>query len=132
MFVGQTQINPATTADTMLVSLGIDDKITVKRTQLVDYTSRKVLSTNKKDTYGYEILLRNNKSYAVDLEVLDQLPISKNKDIQVELIEGDGGEYHADYGRLLWKMKLAPSETKKIRLVYSVTYPKDKTIYEFN
>jgi len=132
MFVGQTQVNPATTADTMLVSLGIDDKITVKRTQLMDYTSKKVLSNNKKDTYGYEMLLRNNKSYEINLEVLDQLPISKNKDIQVELIESNGAEYSSDYGRLLWKFKLGPSETRKIKLVYAITYPKDKTIFEYN
>jgi uncharacterized protein (TIGR02231 family) len=132
MFVGQTMINPATTADTLLISLGIDDKVTVKRTQLVDFTSKRIFSNNKKDTYGFEMLIRNNKNYAIDLEVLDQLPISKNKEIQVELVEGSGASYNAEYGKLLWKLKLAPNETKKLRLVYSITYPKDKEIFEFN
>lgn len=132
MFVGQTQINPATTADTMLISLGIDDKVSIRRTQLQEFTSKRILSNNKKDTYGFEMLIRNNKSYAIDLEVLDQVPISRNKEIRVEIDESSGATYNADYGRLLWNLKLAPNETKWLRLVYSITYPKDKVIYEFN
>lgn len=95
---------------------------------LTDYTSKKVVGSNKTELKGYEIILRNNKNQLVSLEILDQLPISKNKEIEVKLEEQDGATFNADYGRLLWKVDLAPGDTKKIRFVYSVKYPKDRQV----
>ncbi len=128
MFVGQTYLNPEVTGDSLIVSMGRDDAISVKRNTLTDFTSARVIGTNKKQLKGYEIILRNNKKIPVTIEVLDQVPISQNKDIVVEIEEMEGASYTADYGKLLWKIELAPGESKKIRFVYSVKYPKDKQV----
>ncbi len=128
MYIGQTYLNPEVTSDSLIVSLGRDDRISVKRNMLTDYTSKKVVGSNKTELKGYEIILRNNKNQLVSLEILDQLPISKNKEIEVKLEEQDGATFNADYGRLLWKVDLAPGDTKKIRFVYSVKYPKDRQV----
>jgi uncharacterized protein (TIGR02231 family) len=131
MYVGQTYLNPEATADSMVLSMGRDDRINIKRNVLTDITSTKTIGPNKKVVKAYEIILRNNKSINVEIEVLDQLPLSRNKDIVVEAEEMDGAVYNSDYGRLMWKLNLAPSETKKIRLSYSVKYPKEKQVRGF-
>ena len=131
MYVGQTYLNPEATADSLILSMGRDDRINIQRNILTDLTSTKTIGTNKKVEKGYEIIIRNNKKNAIELEVLDQVPLSRNKDIEVEVIEMQGAEYLKDYGKLLWDIKLAPGETKKIRFVYSVKYPKDKTVAGF-
>lgn len=128
MYVGQTYLNPEVTSDSLIVSMGRDDRISVKREMLKDYTSSKVIGVNKKELKGYEMIIRNNKTIPVSIEVLDQVPISQNKEIEVEIEEMSGAQYIADYGRLLWKYDLAPGEVKKIRLIYSVKYPKDKQV----
>jgi uncharacterized protein (TIGR02231 family) len=128
MYVGQSTINPVTTADTLLVSLGRDNKISVKRNQLKDFTKKQVIGGNIKETKGYEIFVRNNNVFPVDLEILDQIPISKNKEIEVQLEDNGGAEYIEDYGKLLWKLSLESGQTRNIRFVYSVKYPKDKKI----
>ena len=128
MFIGRSYLNPEVTSDSLVVSLGRDDRISVKRNMLKDYTSQKVVGTNKTELKGYELILRNNKNQPVSLEILDQVPLSKNKEIQVNIEEQGGATYNADYGSLLWKIDLAPGDTKKIRFVYSVKYPKDKQI----
>lgn len=128
MYVGQTNLNPQVTGDSLIVSMGRDDAISVKRNMLKDFTSTRIIGTNKKELKGYEIILRNNKKLPVTIEVLDQVPISQNKDIEVEVEEMEGAKYSADYGKVLWKFDLKPGETKKIRFVYSVKYPKDKQI----
>jgi uncharacterized protein (TIGR02231 family) len=128
MYVGQSTINPVTTADTLLVSLGRDNKISVKRNQLKDFTSKQVIGGNLKELKGYEILVRNNNIFPVNLEVLDQVPISKNKEIEVQLEDNGGAEYSRDYGKLLWKLSLKAGQTQNLRFVYSVKYPKDKKI----
>ncbi len=128
MYIGQAYLNPQITSDSLVVSLGRDDRISVKRNMLTDFTSKKVIGSNKTELKGYELILRNNKSQMISLEVMDQVPISQNKEIEVKIEDQGGADYNADYGRLLWKIDLAPGETKKIRFVYSVKYPKDKQI----
>lgn len=131
MYVGQVQINPNTSGDTLLLSLGKDDRVVVKRTKLVDKTSSKIIGSNKKETYAWETLIRNNKTTPIEIEVLDQIPISKQKEIEVELLESEGAQFVADYGKLLWNFTIKPNETKKVKLVYSVKYPQDKSVSEY-
>ena len=128
MYVGQTYLNPQVTSDSLIVSMGRDDGISVRRNTLKDFTSTRIVGSNKKELKGYEIILRNNKKIPITIEVLDQVPISQNKDIVVEIEEMEGARYTADYGKLLWKINLAPGESKKLRFVYSVKYPKDKQV----
>ncbi len=128
MYVGQTYLNPEVTSDSLIVSMGRDDRISVKREILKDFTSSKVIGTNKRVTKGYEIVLRNNKTIPVSIEILDQVPVSQNKEIEVAIEEMGAAEYNKDYGRVMWKYDLAPGETKKIRFIFSVKFPKDKQV----
>jgi len=128
MYVGQTYLNPEVTSDSLIISMGRDDQISVKRTMLKDFTSSRVIGTNKKELKGYEIIIRNNKKLPVTIEVLDQVPIAQNKDIVIEIEEMEGATYTADYGKVLWRINLTAGESKKIRFVYSIKYPKDKQI----
>jgi uncharacterized protein (TIGR02231 family) len=131
MYLGQSYLNPVTTVDSMLLSLGQDDKINIKRTQLQDFTSKQVVGSNVKESRAFEISVRNNNTFDIEIEVLDQLPISKQKEIEVKPIEIDGAKYDANYGSLLWTLKLKPGETKIVKFSYSVKYPKDTTISGF-
>ena len=128
-YVGQAYINPQeNTSDTLFISLGRDKKIVVKRTNVKDFTSKKVIGTNKKDEYGYELSIRNTKPEAVEIEVEDQVPLSKTSEIEVELLEKSDAKYDTETGKLTWLLKLNPSETKKLRLKFSVKYPKNKQV----
>ncbi|MFO7659190.1 MAG: DUF4139 domain-containing protein [Bacteroidales bacterium] len=128
MYVGQSEINPFTTADTMMVSLGRDERITIKRTVLKDLTARQTIGSNIKEAKGFELLVKNNKNIPVEIEILDNIPMSKNKEIEVNLENEGGANYMKEYGRLLWRVNLKSAESKKINYSFSVKYPKDKTI----
>lgn len=130
MFVGQTNLNPAASGDTLLISLGRDERIVIKRNKLQDKSSKKILSDTQKDTYVYETIIRNNKTTSIEIEILDQVPISKQKTIEVEIEEKGNAEYNEEYGKLLWNLKIKPNETAKIKLGYSVEYPKGKQVTE--
>ena len=58
----------------------------------------------------------------------DQYPVSSTRDIEEELIESSGAAVNTETGVLTWKMDLAPGETKKYRVSYSIKYPKDKIV----
>jgi uncharacterized protein (TIGR02231 family) len=128
-FVGQTTVNPNVTSDTLLLSLGRDDQVTIKRVQPKDFTERKkILSNQVKETYAYEIIVKNNKSTPINIEILDQFPVSKQKDIVVEVLEKDGAMVNETYGKLTWRVDVKPGQNKTIRFSYSIKYPKDQNI----
>ncbi|KOS07271.1 hypothetical protein AM493_15420 [Flavobacterium akiainvivens] len=128
MYIGKTYIDPNQVTDTLNLSMGRDKKISVKREKIVDKSGTKFLSGFKEQTFTYEITIRNNKKDAVEIMVKDQYPISTDKEIEAELLQSDKATVNAETGILTWQLKLAPGETKKVRISYRVKYPKDKVI----
>jgi uncharacterized protein (TIGR02231 family) len=127
-YVGKTIIDPNSTKDTLTLTLGRDKRVVVKRDKLVDVSSVKFLGSNKKQVFSYEITVKNNKKEKISMLLKDQYPLSTNKDIEVELLETSGADVNKDLGILNWNIELAPGESKKYKLSYSVKYPKDKMV----
>jgi uncharacterized protein (TIGR02231 family) len=127
-FVGKTFIDPNTIKDTLSVSLGRDKRIVVKREKLKELTSRKLIGTNQRESYAWEISVRNTKAEAIKVIVEDQIPISQNSQIEVSVLDVAGAKYNKDTGKLSWELNLQPNETKKMVFKYEVKYPKDKAV----
>jgi TonB-dependent SusC/RagA subfamily outer membrane receptor len=127
-YVGKSFIDPASTADTLNLTLGRDKRVVVKKEKLMDYSSVKFLGSNKLQKITYEITVKNNKKDSVHMMLKDQYPLSTTKEIEVELIDAGGASINGDIGVLTWKLDLAPGESRKLRFAYSVKYPKDKML----
>jgi len=127
-YVGKTSINANVTSDELLISMGLDNGIVVERKPIKEFSSKKLFGAKQKETYAFEIIVKNKKSVSIEIEVLDQVPISKNAKISVELEEKGSAEYKEEIGKLLWKLDMSPGQTKKERFVYSVKYPKDQMV----
>lgn len=127
-YIGKSFIDPSSTQDTINLTMGRDKRVVVKREKLKDFSSIKFLGSNKKQIFTYEITVKNNKKDEVNMLLKDQYPVSQNKEVEVELLESNDAAVNEETGVLTWKLKLAPGEIKKIRLSYSVKYPKDKTL----
>ncbi|MCX6325541.1 MAG: DUF4139 domain-containing protein [Bacteroidia bacterium] len=124
-FVGKSYLNVNQLTDTLTISLGTDNSILVKREKRKDFTSKKVIATNKTETYSFLLTIRNNKSNPVKITLNDQLPVSSNSGITVEPIELSGAGYNPQSGYVKWDLEINQQETKQIILTYSVKYPKD-------
>ena len=105
-----------------------DKRVVIKREKIVDKSGTKFLSSSKEQVFTYEITIRNNKKDAAEIMVKDQYPIRTDKEIEVELLQSDKAAVNAETGILTWQLKLAPGETKKVRISYRIKYPKDKVI----
>jgi uncharacterized protein (TIGR02231 family) len=127
-YIGKTSIDAGSTQDTLNLTLGRDKRVVINREKMTDFSSVKFLGSNKKQTFTYEITVRNNKKEPIQMELQDQYPLSTNKDIEIELLQHEGASVNEETGILTWKVQLAPGEIKKYRLSYSVKYPKDKII----
>jgi uncharacterized protein (TIGR02231 family) len=127
-FVGKSYIDPSSIKDTLNVSLGRDKRIVVKREKLKDFSSRKLIGSNQRETRAFEISIRNTKTETVKISVEDQVPISQNSQIEVAVSDVGGAKYNKDTGKLVWELTLQPNETKKVVYKFEVKYPKEKVV----
>jgi TonB-dependent SusC/RagA subfamily outer membrane receptor len=127
-YVGKSFIDPASTLDTLNLTLGRDKRVVIKKEKLLDYSSTKFLGSSKLQKYTYELTVKNNKKDTVKMMLKDQYPLTTNREIEVELLDDGGASINSEIGVLAWKLQLAPGEVKKIRFTYSVKYPKDKLL----
>jgi uncharacterized protein (TIGR02231 family) len=130
MYVGTSTINPNNGADTMLISLGRDERITVKRTKLNDLCTKSLFGAYHKENYVFETTIRNNNSFPILIDVMDQIPVAKNTEITITPIEISNAEYTKEIGKVLWKKVIQPNQSEKIRLSYEVKSPVGKPVVE--
>ncbi|MFZ5553338.1 MAG: mucoidy inhibitor MuiA family protein [Bacteroidota bacterium] len=130
-YTGQSYFNTQQTTDTIDLSLGRDESIIIDRKKTKDYSKQAMVGSSKKVTLGIELNIKNTKATTVMLDLEDQIPVAKNKEIEVELIETGGSKLDEKTGALKWNLILGPGESKTIKFVYTVKYPKDKTISNF-
>jgi TonB-dependent SusC/RagA subfamily outer membrane receptor len=128
MYTGKSYINPGITTDTLTLSMGRDKKLIIKREKVAELSGIKFLGNNKKQTFTFEIQVRNGKREPVDLQLKDQFPVATDKDIEVELLQSDGAKIDEETGIMTWDMTIASGQTKKVRISYSIRYPAGKAI----
>lgn len=127
-YVGKSLLNTTQYKDTLDLSFGVDNNISVKREKVSEFSQKSFIGSKRKETIGYKITIRNNKSYECTTSVYDQIPIALNKEIEVDVIDINEGILDNETGKVEWKINLKPNETKTIIIKYSVKYPKDKQV----
>jgi uncharacterized protein (TIGR02231 family) len=127
-FVGESFLDPINFKDTLTLSLGADPKVLIEREQVKDFSSKKMIGTNKKEEYAYRIKIRNTKKEDISIRIEDQIPVSGANQIEVELIDANGGKIEPETGKITWDLNIAPNDTKEIVFKFSVKYPKGKTV----
>ena len=127
-FVGNGYIDPALANDTLQLSLGRDNAITVKRDQVKDFCKTSVFGVKKSTSKAYEITIVNTKKKAINIEVYDQVPLTQNADLEVAVEELSGATQDIATGKVTWKMTVEPEKTEKRQLRFTVKYPKKNLI----
>jgi len=127
-FVGQSYISTRNVTDTLDISLGRDKKVMVTRTKLKDFSATKYIGSNRKETHAYRMVVKNNRKVPIEIEVLDQLPVSQDSDIEVSAVEISNAKKNDLTGELKWLHKIEPNQTQTIDLTFTVKYPKSKPI----
>jgi uncharacterized protein (TIGR02231 family) len=127
-FVGESFLDARQTSDTLRLSLGRDKKVFIKREKINEFSSKKTIGSNVRETLTYRITLRNTKKEPIRLTLQDQIPVSTDSQIEVELQEAKNAAFNKETGMLSWELSLAPAQSQTIDIKYTVKYPKDKQI----
>ncbi len=127
-YIGQSYIYTRSVNDTLDLSLGRDKKVLVTRTKQKDFSSTKFIGSNKKETLAYEIIVKNNRKSPIQIEVIDQVPVSKNSDITVDVMDISNADRDLTTGELSWKFNIASGQSEQINLSFAMKYPKGRSI----
>jgi acetolactate synthase small subunit len=127
-YMGETYLDVNNAGDTLAISLGKDEDISIKREAITSKESTRFISSNKEELFHYRIGVRNNKQSSINLIVYDQYPISANDKIKVKQREKSEGKLDEESGLIEWKMELKPQEERDVDLKYEITYPKNTMI----
>lgn len=124
-YVGVSQIDTRNVNDTLSLSFGRDNKVVVMRKLKQEMSSKKVIGGSKRETYLYEIAVRNNRNIPIRIVVYDQVPISRHESISVVAEQTSGAKRDLETGELKWELSILPAESKTVEIGYNVKYPKD-------
>lgn len=127
-YVGVSEINTNNVDDTLSLSFGRDSKIQVLRKLKSEMSTKKISGSTKKDTYFYDIQVRNNRTVPVKINVFDQIPLSTSSEITVTVETVGTGKKNDLTGEVSYMVTLQPGESVNLELGYSVKYPKNAKI----
>ena len=70
----------------------------------------------------------NNKDLPITLVLVDQIPLSTDKSVAVQLIESSQAELNKNNGKLIWNIILNPHEIIEKKFTFSVKHPINNNI----
>jgi len=127
-YVGETYLNPNVLTDTLQISLAREKGIVTSRKKVKDDDKKSAAGKKVSREITIELVVKNNKNESVDMQLKDQIPISKQKGVTVKPIDLDKSELDNNTGLLTWDLKLKPNETRVISFTYKVEYNKDMDV----
>ena len=134
VFVGRGQMTAASKDETVRLGFGADDKVKVERSVVKrnEGSAGLILTTSKTDERAFKTVVRNGHDFPILIAIQDQLPVSENDDIQVEMLPSTppptATNLRDKRGVLEWAFEAKPGEAKDISFAWRVRWPKDKGI----
>ena len=125
-FIGRAQIKTVVPDETFELSLGTDARIKVKREVLKDMTKVSKVRNRASVRNTIKITLENFTGKTASVVVKDQVPVSREADIKVKLVEAtDRIVPNEATGELEWKFDLAQGAKKELTFEFEFSYPKE-------
>jgi uncharacterized protein (TIGR02231 family) len=133
VFVGRGQMASASKDETVRLGFGADDKVKIERAVVKrNEGSAGLIVTSKTDERAFKTTLRNGHDFPIHVAIEDQLPVSENEDIVVEMLPSTTPPTATDLrdrrGVLEWAFEAKPGEVRDIAFAWRVRWPKDKGV----
>ena len=127
--VGKTYLDPLSTKKTIDLSLSRDLSIIAQRKPIKKLSIETKIGDKVKQERTFEVSLKNNKKERVKVKLVDQIPVSNDKSINVELMESSEAKLTKNNGKLTWIIELEPNISVTKSFSYVIKYPEDKRVY---
>jgi uncharacterized protein (TIGR02231 family) len=134
VFVGRGQMAAAAKDETVRLGFGADDKIKIERTVLKrnEGSAGLIVTTSKTDERAFKTNVRNGHDFPIRIAIEDQLPVSENEDIVVEMLPSTTAPTASNIrdrrGVLEWAFEAKAGEVRDINFAWRIRWPKDKGV----
>ncbi|MEH2506308.1 uncharacterized protein (TIGR02231 family) [Bradyrhizobium sp. AZCC 1578] len=134
VFVGRGQMAAAAKEETVRLGFGADDKIKIERAVLKrnEGSAGLIVTTSKTDERAFKTTVRNGHDFPIRIAIEDQLPVSENEEIQVEMLPSTtpptASNVRDRRGVLEWAFEAKPGEVRDINFAWRIRWPKDKGV----
>ena len=134
VFVGRGKISASAKDDIVRLGFGADDKIKIERAVLKrnEGSAGLLVTTSKTDERSFKTTIRNGHDFPIKVAIEDQLPVSENEDIVVEMLPATttptASNIRDKRGVLEWSFDAKPGEVKDINFAWRIRWPKDKSM----
>ena len=129
--VGKTFLDPYSTKKINDLSLSRDVSIICERTLEKKYSSERKVGDNIKFEKTYKLSLKNNKDRLVSIILVDQIPKSTKKSIDIQLLESSEAIFDKKNGKLKWNIQLSPNEVVEKKFTFTVKHPSESKVSGF-
>ena len=134
IFVGRSRMVTAAKDETVRLGFGADDKVKIERTVVKrnEGSAGLIVTTSKTDERAFKTTVRNGHDFPIKVAIQDQLPVSENDDIVVEMLPSSTPATTTNLrdrrGVLEWAFEAKPGEIKDINFAWRMRWPKDKGV----
>ncbi|UPJ63988.1 mucoidy inhibitor MuiA family protein [Bradyrhizobium sp. 191] len=133
-FVGRGKVTASAKDDIVRLGFGADDKVRIERAVLKrnEGSAGLLVTTSKTDERSFKTTIRNGHDFPIKVAIEDQLPVSENEDIVVEMLPSStqptASNIRDRRGVLEWSFDAKPGESKDINFAWRIRWPKDKSM----
>lgn len=134
-FIGNAPFALLRPGETANLSFGVDDrvKVTYQRTREEQNNPALIVVGDMKIERQYQTKIENLHKEPITITIFEQVPVSGDPDVKVELLEDSTTPGHAEdpdkrQGVITWSGTYQPKEEKTFTFGFQVKYPKDRQI----
>ncbi|MGO4870039.1 MAG: mucoidy inhibitor MuiA family protein [Roseiarcus sp.] len=132
-YLGQSRLGFVAPGDGVDLGFGGDDKIKVQRAPVNRKENDPTwYNQTKVETREFATTVKNLHAFPIKVEVVDQMPVSENTAISVDLSPATTPPTEKQVGDkrgvMSWTLDLKPGESKDIHLAYRLKWPADRAI----
>lgn len=130
-YTGTTTIPTLVPQESLTTGFGIDERIKVKRELVKTFKTRTgLLNKTERIQFVYRTTVENYHPKPIKIKIVEQLPVSQQKEIKVILtqVAPKPTEQDNDQGTLTYITEILSGKSFEINLDYNVEYPAGKQV----
>ncbi|WP_295559633.1 mucoidy inhibitor MuiA family protein [uncultured Hyphomicrobium sp.] len=130
-FVGTGRLPMLSPGEEHELGFGVDDLVRVRHAISEETRGETgLISTSRTDSRNFLISIKSMHERSVALAVFDQVPVSANQEIKVDLTGKAPTKQNVDdkRGVVVWEGKLDPDQEQTIEFGYRVSWPSAKSV----
>jgi uncharacterized protein (TIGR02231 family) len=129
---GVAQLKTVAAGETFTLPLGLDRSIKPIRNVKVVTTESGMISKDETSEYSVTIEVANPGRAPLRLRVVDQVPVTDDKDLEIKLVRTSPGVSARDQntGKLEWQVTVPASGKALVSFVYTLKRPKGYRLHQ--